>query len=65
MNQPVNIREDTGRDRSWLVPCAIAALFLVWGLIIFFLVGDKGPAAWDFGAIEDIPGQSPYSTEQR
>jgi len=65
MDQPFTDREEKSAAKGWLVPCAIAALFLVWGLAIFFLVGDKGPPAWDFGVVEDIPGQSPYSTERR
>jgi hypothetical protein len=65
MDRSVLDQEEKKNGRSWLVPCAIAALFLIWGLAIFFLVGDKGPPAWDFGAVEDIPGQSPYSTERR
>jgi hypothetical protein len=65
MDRPVIDREEKTPGSSWLVPFAIAAIFLIWGLLIFFLVGDKGPPAWDFGVVEDIPGQSPYSTEQR
>jgi len=65
MDRPVSDREEKTRGKSWLVPFAIAVLFLIWGLAIFFLVGDKGPPAWDFGVVEDIPGQSPYSTERR
>jgi len=42
----------------------IAVLFLLWGLFIFIMVGDKGPPSWDFGTMEDIPGQSPYSTNR-
>ncbi len=46
------------------VSMVIAVLFLIWGLFILFMVGDKGPPAWDFGVVEDIPGQSPYSTNR-
>jgi len=65
MNQPFKIREEKATIRDWLIPIAIAALFLFWGLLIYCLVGDKGPAPWNFGVVEDIPGQSPYSTERR
>jgi hypothetical protein len=65
MDKTVAEQAKKSNFKSWLVPCAIAALFLVWGLAIFFLVGDKGPPAWDFGVVEVIPGQSPYSTERR
>ncbi len=63
--------KDTGRDegvrekkRGWLIVAAMAFLFLCWGLFLFFTVGDKGPPAWDFGVVQDIPGQSPYATER-
>jgi hypothetical protein len=51
--------------RSWLVPILIAVVFLCWGLIVYLAVGDKGPPPWDFGAVQDIPGQSPFSTEPK
>jgi hypothetical protein len=50
--------------RSWLVVLGIALAFLTWGLIVYYAVGDKGSPGWDFGVIQDIPGQSPYSTHQ-
>lgn len=46
---------------SWLVVIGLALFFLAWGLFIFFTVGDKGPPAWHFGAIQDIPGESLYT----
>ncbi len=48
--------------RGWVFVCALAVAFLVYGLIMFHYVGDKGPGEWDFGTVEDIPGQSIYST---
>jgi hypothetical protein len=65
MDKPLTDREEKTTLRDWLIPIAIAVVFLVWGLLIYFLVGDKGPAPWNFGVVEDIPGQSPYSTERR
>jgi hypothetical protein len=50
---------------GWIVVLAMAAVFILWGLFIFFTVGDKGPPSWDFGVIRDIPGESPYSTERQ
>ena len=57
-------KEKTNRV-GWIIVVAIAILFVLWGLFIFFAVGDKGPPAWDFGVIKDIPGESPYSTERQ
>jgi nicotinamide riboside transporter PnuC len=56
-------KEKTNRV-GWIIVVAIAILFVLWGLFIFFAVGDKGPPSWDFGVIKDIPGESPYSTER-
>ena len=65
MDRPIIDQEEKSRIKDWLVPVAIAVLFLFWGLLIFFMVGNKGQPPWDFGVVEDIPGQSPYSTERR
>jgi hypothetical protein len=65
MDGPVVEQKDNPTIKDWLVPIAIAVLFLIWGRLIFFMVGNKGQPPWDFGVVEDIPGQSPYSTERR
>jgi len=57
-------RKEKGTLRGWIIVVAMAVLFLVWGFLIFFMVGDKGSPSWDFGVIKDIPGESPYSTER-
>lgn len=48
--------------RGWLIVCGIAVAFILYGLFAFFVIGDKQPADWDFGQIEDTPGESSYST---
>jgi hypothetical protein len=53
---------DERTTRSLVIVVAIAISFLVWGLFIFFSVGDKGSPSWDFGIVQDIPGESAYST---
>ena len=60
---------DTVRDRravvrGFLIVSLIAALFLGYGVFMYFAIGDKGPPDWDFGSIEDTPAQSIYSTGQ-
>ncbi len=50
--------------RGWVYVCGLALFFLLYGLFMFYMVGDKGPPGWDFGAVEDIPGASVYSTNQ-
>ncbi len=48
--------------RSWVFVWLLAIFFLLYGLFMYFVVGDKGPPDWDFGIVEDIPGKSVYST---
>ena len=54
--------EELGPVKTWSIVGAIAAGFLAWGLLIYFVIGDKGPPDWDFSVIPDIPGQSTYSS---
>ncbi len=63
MDEPFARQEERTTLKDWFVPLAIAVLFFLWGILIFFMVGDKGPPTWNFGVVQDIPGQSPYSTE--
>ena len=65
MEQTTAEQEKKATLRSWMIVIAMTFLFLLWGLFIFFAVGDKGSPPWNFGVVEDVPGQSPYSTERR
>ena len=47
---------------SWIIVCAIAVLFVAYGFLAFFIVGDKGSPDWDYGSVKDVPAQSVYST---
>jgi hypothetical protein len=62
-HKPVG-QEKKGSLRGWIIVLAMAILFVVWGLFIYFAVGDKGTPPWNFGVVSDIPGESPYSTER-
>ncbi len=48
--------------KTWYMVWSLAFFFLIYGLFMFIVVGDKGPPDWDFGVVEDIPGKSVYST---
>ncbi len=48
-----------------MIVVGMAILFLCWGLLLFFSVGDKGPPPWDFGVVRDVPGEGPHSTVER
>lgn len=54
--------EERSAGKTWAVLSGIALTFLAWGLLLFFVLGDKGPPIWDFSVIPDIPGESAYST---
>jgi hypothetical protein len=64
MREPTIDKDYTTRRRGWAVPMSLAVGFLLWGLLIFFSVGDRGQPPWGFGNIEDIPGQSLHSTHK-
>ncbi|SPF50901.1 conserved hypothetical protein [Syntrophobacter sp. SbD1] len=54
--------EELSAIKTWSIIAAIAVGFLAWGMLIYFVIGDKGPPGWDFSVIPDIPGQSVYSS---
>ncbi len=54
--------EEESPIRTWSILGGIAATFLAWGLLIYFVIGDKGPPYWDFSVIPDIPGESTFSS---
>jgi len=63
-----NMEEESSGDhpreafRSWIIVFSLGITMVVWGLLIFYTVGDKGQPPWDFSVIEDVPGESVYST---
>ena len=59
-----NPNHGKGAARSLLFIFVLAASFLAWGFLLFYTIGDKGPPPWDFGIVQDIPGESVYSTHQ-
>jgi len=50
--------------KSWIIVLLICVFILTYGAIVFWTVGDRGPADWDFGALPDVPGQSAFSMEK-
>ncbi len=56
--------EEGTMARSWLIILIMAIFFVVWGIFAYLVIGEKGPHPWDFGVVEDIPGESAYSTYQ-
>ncbi|MFZ2448191.1 MAG: hypothetical protein WAW37_17680 [Syntrophobacteraceae bacterium] len=62
IDNPAPTEEESGSARTWAIIAGIAATFLLWGGIVFFVIGEKGPPDWDFSVVPDIPGESAYST---
>jgi hypothetical protein len=64
MENGEDLKEKRKSVRGWLIIGAMVVLFLFYGFVMYLFVGDKGPPAWDFGVVEDIPGESSYSTHR-
>jgi hypothetical protein len=62
MKSQEHLNKVKGGFRGWLIVGTMALLFLFYGFFMYFVVGDKGPPPWNFGVVEDVPGQSSYST---
>jgi len=52
---------EDGSLAGWLVLLLLIALILVKGFLTFTAVGDRGQPTWNFGVVQDVPGQSPYA----
>jgi hypothetical protein len=62
MNSPTHGEAGESLVATWSILVGIAVGFLLWGLFIFHVIGEKGPPEWDFSVIPDTPGESTYST---
>lgn len=62
------MREDQGPKESvlytWLVIWLLVLVILLQGQFAFKMVGDPGQPTWDYRAVKDVPGQSPYAIYQ-
>ena len=56
--------EEKGKSSfwSWIVIVAFCAAMIVWGVANFLFIKDA-PRQFDYGALKDVPAQSPYSSE--
>lgn len=62
MEEKSHLDLERSSARSWAILIGIAIAFLIWGFTLFFFIGDKGVPEWDYSIVEDIPGESPYSS---
>jgi hypothetical protein len=58
--------ESTTKSRvlTWAVLVTVAGVIVLWGLFHYFAIGDHGRPERTFGAVPDVPGESPYSTDR-
>ncbi len=47
--------------KTWAKVVGMAAAIVLWGLFLHSAIGERGQPGWDFSAVEDIPGSSPYA----
>ncbi|WP_373499299.1 hypothetical protein [Desulfococcus sp.] len=52
---------ETSEVRSWVIIGLILAFILAKGVFAFVMVGDRGQPDWDYRAVKDVPGESPYA----
>ncbi|MGW8322365.1 MAG: hypothetical protein ACWGSD_12510 [Thermodesulfobacteriota bacterium] len=55
--------ETLEKIKTWLIILLMVFGIVTYGIVVYVTIGDKGPSAWNFGAISDAPGESPFSTE--
>lgn len=56
-------KEKLAKLRTWLIVFLMAFWILTYGIITYVTVGDKGPPGWRYGAVKDVPGESPFAME--
>ncbi len=49
--------------RTWLILFLIVLGILSYGIVTYVTVGDEGPPGWRYGAVKDVPGESPFAME--
>ena len=55
--------ETLEKIKTWLIVLLMVVGILGYGIVVYVTIGDKGPPGWNYGAIPDVPGESPFSTE--
>jgi hypothetical protein len=48
----------------WIVVALLLALIVGKGLFSYYAVGNLGMPDWNYGALQDVPGESPYAVYQ-
>jgi hypothetical protein len=48
----------------WIVVAFLLALIVGKGLFSYYVVGNLGMPDWNYGTVQDVPGESPYAIYQ-
>ena len=56
-------REKFEKIKTWLIVLLMVFGILTYGIVTYMTIGDKGPPGWRYGAIRDVPGESPFSKD--
>ena len=51
------------RVKTWMIVFSIVLMILGYGLIMYLLIGDKGPPGWQYGSGRDVPGEDAERVE--
>ncbi len=62
MQIPEKLRPKKGSLVTIFVFTFMSVSFLVYGAILYLVVGTRPGPTWFFGTMPDVPGQSEYST---
>lgn len=54
----------TSAALTWSVVGLLVLLVLAKGFFSFYVVTDRGQPSWDYRAVRDVPGESPYAIYQ-
>ena len=46
---------------AWVFIFILALLFAIQSFLAYKFIGDAGQPSWSYGAVRDVPGESPYA----
>jgi len=46
---------------AWVFIFILALLFAIHSFLAYKVIGDAGQPSWSYGAVRDVPGESPHA----
>jgi hypothetical protein len=46
---------------AWVFIFILALLFAIQSFLAYKVIGDAGQPSWSYGAVRDVPGESPHA----